>query len=200
MDRPVPPTGPEQSAFSATLAASPYPLRRDIKTLASQVSWQIDLSTGQPATLTVGGIEGLPPLIKDQELVLRDGEKEQVIVDGSQVELDPASRQLEIIWRRQRPPITQLLQNYPNPFNPESWIPFDLAAEAVVKIEIYSQKGILVRRLFLGYTDAGIYRQKERAAYWDGRNAMGEPVSSGIYFYQIQADDYRQMRKMVILK
>ncbi|MDP7281976.1 MAG: FlgD immunoglobulin-like domain containing protein, partial [Candidatus Poribacteria bacterium] len=148
----------------------------------------------------VGGIEGLPPLIKDQELVLRDGEKEQVIVDGSQVELDPASRQLEIIWRRQRPPITQLLQNYPNPFNPESWIPFDLAAEAVVKIEIYSQKGILVRRLFLGYTDAGIYRQKERAAYWDGRNAMGEPVSSGIYFYQIQADDYRQMRKMVILK
>ena len=200
MDRPVPPTGPEQSAFSATLAASPYPLRRDIKTLASQVSWQIDLSTGQPATLIVGGIEGLPPLIKDQELVLRDGEKEQVIVDGSQVELDPASRQLEIIWRRQRPPITQLLQNYPNPFNPESWIPFDLAAEAVVKIEIYSQKGILVRRLFLGYTDAGIYRQKERAAYWDGRNAMGEPVSSGIYFYQIQADDYRQMRKMVILK
>ena len=93
-----------------------------------------------------------------------------------------------------------MLPNYPNPFNPETWIPFDLAEDATVEIEVYSEKGALIRRLSLGYTDAGIYRQQDKAAYWDGRNANGEQIASGVYFYLIQAGDYNQIRKMVILK
>ena len=108
--------------------------------------------------------------------------------------------QLPDLVVREIPSQTQVLPNYPNPFNPETWIPFDLAQDADVEIEIYSEKGRLVKRLSFGFTHAGIYRQRDKAAYWDGRNADGEQISSGVYFYRIQAGDYHQVRKMVIVK
>ena len=95
---------------------------------------------------------------------------------------------------------TQLLQNYPNPFNPETWIPYQLASDADVTVAIYDTKSMLVRQLDLGYQQAGYYTDRVRAAYWDGRNHLGESVGSGIYFYQLRAGDYSTMRKMVILK
>ena len=95
---------------------------------------------------------------------------------------------------------TRLLQNYPNPFNPETWIPYQLASDAVVTLNIYDTKSMLVRQLDLGYQQAGYYTDRLQAAYWDGRNHLGESVGSGIYFYQLRAGDYTTMRKMVILK
>ena len=99
-----------------------------------------------------------------------------------------------------RPDETVLLANYPNPFNPETWIPYHLASSTDVTINIYNAQGILVRVLPLGHQSAGYYTSRSRAAYWDGRNALGERVASGIYFYQLQADEISPMRKMVILK
>ena len=52
----------------------------------------------------------------------------------------------------------------------------------------------------LGHQSAGYYTGRDRAAYWDGRNALGERVASGIYFYQFETDEMSLMRKMVILK
>ena len=98
------------------------------------------------------------------------------------------------------PKETILLPNYPNPFNPETWIPYQLAKAGDVKISIYDAKGALVRTLALGHHSAGFYTNKSRAAYWDGRNTLGERVASGIYFYQLQADDVSLLRKMIILK
>ncbi len=95
---------------------------------------------------------------------------------------------------------TQLLQNYPNPFNPETWIPYQLAQSADVTLTIYDTKSMLVRQLDLGYQQAGYYTDRMRAAYWDGRNHLGQSVGSGVYFYQLRAGDYSTMRKMVILK
>ena len=95
---------------------------------------------------------------------------------------------------------TALLPNYPNPFNPETWIPYDLAEDADVHIDIYNLKGESVRQLSLGFQTAGTYRTSSRAAYWDGRNAVGESVASGIYFYTLQAGQFRATRQMVILK
>ena len=95
---------------------------------------------------------------------------------------------------------TQLLQNYPNPFNPETWIPYQLAQPADVTLTIYDTKSMLVRQLDLGYQQAGYYTDRMRAAYWDGRNHLGQSVGSGVYFYQLRAGDYSTMRKMVILK
>ena len=99
-----------------------------------------------------------------------------------------------------RPEKTQLLANYPNPFNPETWIPYELATDTNVRITIYNTHGVVIRTLALGHQSAGYYTGRDRAAYWDGRNALGEQVASGIYFYQFETDDLSSMRKMVILK
>ena len=93
-----------------------------------------------------------------------------------------------------------LLQNYPNPFNPETWIPYRLSEDGQVFISIYDAKGTLVRTLSLGYRSAGFYHNRERAAYWDGRNTLGEPVASGVYFYQLTTPSFQQTRRMLILK
>ena len=99
-----------------------------------------------------------------------------------------------------RPEQTQLLANYPNPFNPETWIPYQLATDTNVRITIYNTHGVVIRTLELGHQSSGYYVGRDRAAYWDGRNAYGEQVASGIYFYQLETDEMSTMRKMVILK
>ena len=95
---------------------------------------------------------------------------------------------------------TALLPNYPNPFNPETWIPYQLSETTDVKIQIYSSEGKLIRSLSLGKQIAGQYRNKKQAAYWDGKNNLGEPVASGLYFYTISAGKYSATRRMVIRK
>ena len=99
-----------------------------------------------------------------------------------------------------RPEKTQLFANYPNPFNPETWIPYELATDTHVKITIYNTQGVVIRTLQFGHQSAGYYTDRDRAAYWDGRNALGEQVASGLYFYQLETDEMSSMRKMVILK
>ena len=99
-----------------------------------------------------------------------------------------------------RPEKTQLLANYPNPFNPETWIPYELATDTHVRLTIYNTQGVVIRTLELGHQSAGYYTGRDRAAYWDGRNALGEQVASGLYFYQLETDEMSLMRKMVILK
>ena len=98
------------------------------------------------------------------------------------------------------PKETTLLPNYPNPFNPETWIPYQLATSGDVKITIYDARGIVVRRLELGYRQAGYYTNRSRAAYWDGCNGLGEHVASGLYFYHLEAEGVSLLRKMVTLK
>ena len=98
------------------------------------------------------------------------------------------------------PERSALLPNYPNPFNPETWIPFDLSESSRVQVMVYNAAGQMVRTLDLGQLPAGQYRSRSKAAYWDGRNALGERVSSGLYFYRIEAGSFSSMRRMVILK
>ena len=98
------------------------------------------------------------------------------------------------------PKKTVLLANYPNPFNPETWIPYQLAKAADVTLTIYATNGQPVRTLALGHQPAGNYVNRARAAYWDGKNAFGESVASGLYFYTLTADDFSATRKMLIAK
>ena len=93
---------------------------------------------------------------------------------------------------------TVLLQNYPNPFNPVTWIPFVLSEPAEVTLSIYDLRGVLTRRLDLGYRGAGAYVRKDKAALWDGKNESGEQAASGVYFYTIQAGDYKATKRMTI--
>ncbi len=95
---------------------------------------------------------------------------------------------------------TGLLPNYPNPFNPETWIPYQLVQPSEVTLTIYAVDGTMVRTLALGHQPMGIYQDKSRAAYWDGRNEVGESVASGVYFYTLTAGDFTATRKMLIRK
>ena len=98
------------------------------------------------------------------------------------------------------PEETALHANYPNPFNPETWIPYQLAAPAEVVLTIYDMNGGTVRRLEVGHQAAGMYQNRSRAVYWDGRNGRGESVASGLYFYTLSARDFTATRKMLIRK
>ena len=95
---------------------------------------------------------------------------------------------------------TKLLPNYPNPFNPETWIPYQLAKPADVSVKIYDVGGRLVRTIVVGFKPVGYYLTQERAAYWNGHNETGEPVSSGVYFLQFVAGDFSATRRIVMLK
>ncbi|MDE0323616.1 MAG: cohesin domain-containing protein [Candidatus Poribacteria bacterium] len=98
------------------------------------------------------------------------------------------------------PEETALLPNYPNPFNPETWIPYQLSEPAEVTFTIYAVNGTKVRTLALGLMPAGIYQSRSRAAYWDGKNNIGESVASGVYFYTLTAGEFTSTRKMLIRK
>ncbi len=91
--------------------------------------------------------------------------------------------------------VAEVFQNYPNPFNPETWIPYQLFEPTDVRISIYSQTGELIRDFNLGHQAHG-----EKTLYWDGKNQNGEPVASGIYFYQFRAGDTESTRKMWLMK
>ena len=95
---------------------------------------------------------------------------------------------------------TALFQNFPNPFNPETWLPYRLASDSPVSFRIYNAQGQLMRELDLGLQKAADYLTRETAAYWDGRNRFGETVSSGVYFYTLEAGSYEATRRMLILK
>ena len=152
-----------------------------------------------------GGAAGAPTLLGMKLSALEvDRLQEQIDLLIATNDRSPAAMRT-LIYLQQlivmaRPEKTQLLANYPNPFNPETWIPYELATDTNVKLTIYNAQGAVVRVLHLGQQSAGYYTDRERAAYWDGRNALGEQVASGIYFYQLETDDMSSLRKMVILK
>ena len=98
------------------------------------------------------------------------------------------------------PKQSELLQNYPNPFNPETWIPYRLSEDSKVSITIYDATGSVVRTFSLGFQSVGFYQDRGRAAYWDGKNAFGESVASGLYFYQLTTEAFQQTRRLIVVK
>ena len=123
----------------------------------------------------------------------------QVEDDGSAI-FDLGIANLEALIASRIPSDTRLLLNYPNPFNPETWIPYQLAEATDVRVMIHSVNGSLIRMLELGHQAAGTYKNKSQAAYWDGRNELGEQVASGLYFYTLTAGDFSATGKMLIRK
>ena len=146
-----------------------------------------------PSVLALNGMGLDPPMI--QAWIAQA----QVENDGS-VAFRQGIENLQRLLALLLPEKTVLLANYPNPFNPETWIPYQLAEPSTVTLHIYAVSGALVRMLDLGHQPAGIYHQRSRAAYWDGRNQLGESVASGVYFYTLTAGDFTATRKMLIRK
>ena len=127
------------------------------------------------------------------------------LTDVSSLELrDPTVKRglvvLEQLLVSLTPRKTELLANYPNPFNPETWIPYRLGEDTFVTLKIYDTNSRIIRTLDVGHRIAAAYEGPSRALHWDGKNDLGEPVASGVYFYTLTAGDYSATRKMVILK
>jgi hypothetical protein len=93
------------------------------------------------------------------------------------------------------PDVFAIHQNYPNPFNPTTQIRYDLPEDALVSINIYDLMGRSIRSLVNTTQSAGY-----RSIQWDATNNLGEPVSAGMYIYMIQAGEFKQTKKMVLLK
>jgi uncharacterized delta-60 repeat protein len=96
---------------------------------------------------------------------------------------------------REKPSEFSLFQNYPNPFNPATNIEFQLSKSGQVKIEIFNILGQKVRTLVDQYLKAGY-----KLVDWDGKDNSGNDVSSGIYFFRLQAGEFAQTKKMVLLR
>ena len=93
------------------------------------------------------------------------------------------------------PTVFALLQNYPNPFNPVTTLRYDLPEQSTVNIIIYDMLGRQVRPLINQTQEAGF-----KSVIWNATNDYGKPVSAGVYLYQIQAGEFVQTKKMVLLK
>jgi len=89
----------------------------------------------------------------------------------------------------------ELYQNYPNPFNPVTSLRYDLPEDAQVNITIYNMMGRVVKTLINRSQTAGYM-----SVQWNATNDKNEIVSAGLYLYTIQAGEFRQTKKMVLLK
>ena len=192
----------------------------DLVLVGSSFSQQVS-TEGNPADVNEDGVVNIVDLVKVASAlgntgaapsaqpqiltILTTTDVKRWLAQAQGLYLTDATLQRGIIFLEQllaalTPKETVLLPNYPNPFNPETWIPYHLAHDAAVTLTMYDTKGVLVRQLDLGHQPAGYCIARAKAAYWDGRNNLGEIVGSGIYFYQLSAGDFSAMRKMVILK
>ena len=176
----------------------------DLIAVSSHVNWaefvaptatrDVNAFVGPTAPALVGDLAALTPAAIQGWIDIA-----QVEDDGSAI-FDLGIANLERLLQATVPERTKLLLNYPNPFNPETWIPYQLAKATDVSVSIYSVNGALVRTLALGHQAPGVYQSKSRAAYWDGRNELGERVASGVYFYTLTAGDFSATGKMLVRK
>jgi len=90
----------------------------------------------------------------------------------------------------------RLSQNYPNPFNPETEIRFQSPKTTQVVMKIYNVNGQEIRSLL----DKRLFAAGTYAVRWDGKDDHGHPVSSGVYFYQLKADEFSEVKKMSLLR
>jgi len=116
----------------------------------------------------------------------------QVIVTGL---LNDGGQQLELSDASNTPDKFKLNQNYPNPFNPITNLSYDLREDSYVSITIYDLLGNVVSNLINTYQSSGY-----KTIQWNAKNNQGQSVSAGVYLYKIQAGDFVDTKKMILLK
>ena len=89
----------------------------------------------------------------------------------------------------------QIHQNYPNPFNPVTTLQYDLPNDASVNITVYDMLGNVISELVNEVQNSGY-----KSIQWNATNNQGQPLSAGVYLYSIEADEFRQTKKMILLK
>jgi len=126
--------------------------------------------------------------------ILRNG----TVFDEEVYSPNPKPGTTALVDRKKRetiPAAIQLSQNYPNPFNPETTIRFSLPSNGHATLEVFGLSGERIETLVDGYRTAGTYR-----IVWDGRDSGGSPLTSGIYFYRLQAGAFAKTMKMIVVR
>ena len=150
-----------------------------------------------------GGSNGDGVLVKfafktSQKFWRNPSELDFRLLDGVVIDLSGGTNpvvNLEVGSLRGIPKLYVLEQNVPNPFNPSTSIGYHLSKDSEVKLTIYNVLGQEVRVLVDGYRKVGFY-----TVVWDSKDSLGKKVASGVYGYQMIADDFISWRKMVLLK
>ncbi len=130
----------------------------------------------------------LPPGLESHQSIVR------VFYLGSPKRMEKQTEQTPVVVNL-TPREFQLAQNYPNPFNPTTTIAFNLPAESNILLEIFDLTGKKIRTLTNAYYQAGRHQ-----VLWNGTDDRGRQVASGLYVYRIQAEDFVQSRKMLMMK
>ena len=116
----------------------------------------------------------------------------QITVTGT---LSGGSQQLTLSKNINIPEKFTIYQNYPNPFNPVTRLSYDLPEDSFVSITIYDMLGNVVNNLVNANQSSGY-----KTVQWNGKDNLDQTVSAGVYLYSIEANDFRQTKKMILLK
>ena len=130
-----------------------------------------------------------------QGWVLRSDSGRDYILEGSGEFTVPSAEKFKLELKEVLPVIYSLHQNFPNPFNPITTLRYDLPSDVFVTLTIFDMLGREVAQLINTAQKAGF-----KSIKWDATDSMGRPVSAGVYLYQIQAGEFVQTKKMVLLK
>lgn len=151
-------------------------------------------------------IAGLTPIsvssLSEIEIVLLQSFLENIEeISGDNTQKTLVRRFLKELLKDYKVPLkTRLFANYPNPFNPETWIPYQLGEDSDITLRIYDTSGKIIRELFTGHQVSGYYINRETAAHWDGKNDSGEKVASGVYFYELETQNFKKIKRLLIIK
>ncbi|MEW6104215.1 MAG: T9SS type A sorting domain-containing protein [bacterium] len=104
----------------------------------------------------------------------------------------------EIFIKIAYPSESSLLQSYPNPANNSCYIPFTLAKDSNVSLEVYNILGQRIRTINIGFKKKGSYTKQDSAILWDLKNDTGIKASKGLYFYKLTGDDFSAIKSMVV--
>jgi len=173
------------------------------RTAATQSFAMLDARTGADGAVRVGGFDAYGVVAGNAGLVTLTLRREHPGADASAITLtdftdDLAGSRVEAPGAAPAPVAFRLHQNQPNPFNPSTRIRFDVpvgAGRVPVRLEVYTVRGERVRVLVDDARTPGVYEVN-----WDGRDASGRTVTSGIYFYKLHAGSFHEARRMVLLK
>ncbi|MEW6104243.1 MAG: right-handed parallel beta-helix repeat-containing protein [bacterium] len=137
-------------------------------------------------------------------IVKKEGKTKITVRDATLIDKDkniiPFSSngiELEVIAK---PSFSALGQSFPNPASKGCWIPFQLASDSEVVLEVYNILGQRVRRIEVGERKTGFYTkaQEGSAIFFDQKNDYGEKVSSGLYFYRLRAGNFSQTKALLV--
>ena len=127
--------------------------------------------------------------------VLKATSGKEYILKGTGEITIPTAERFTVSKKSAIPISFTLHQNFPNPFNPITTLRYDLPEDIFVILTVYDMLGRVVVQLVNTNQVAGF-----KLVQWDGSDSIGKPVSAGVYLYQIQAGEFVQTKKMVLLK